>query len=408
MAEYKDGGLIAKYIIHVIVAVLAMGIVVLSALEAWRSITDFPQYYAAAKMYMAGDGANVYDENAISWVEHTHFPKMKEEPVRFCFPPFSLPLFLPVGLLQPNIAHYGWTILSVIAFCLSSFTLRKTFDIPVKRAFWFVVLLPIMGPFCQSIIMGQPSFFLLLGLAGATFTLKRGHPYWAALSMVALIPKPHLALPVCIFLLGARKFKTVFALAGIGIILLATTLLNPGFEAYVNYASFMKYANQHPEVMNLPGCVTIRTQLLRFFPQFYEAVGIVSLGVFAGGLALLAWLGNKFKNRQDWLEIASLVSMPVGFVTTLYVHPYDLLLFLPSIFVFGFVLQNRVQTRPGMIPLCILMAVIFVFPVYVPAYFTKWPFYPLFWVVLAYAGLCVWNALRLPSETDKQKSELAA
>jgi hypothetical protein len=399
---------VTKHIIRAVVAILAIGIVVLSALEAWRSITDFPQYYAAAKMYISGDGAQVYDEKAISWVEHTHFPKMKDEPVRFCFPPFSLPLFLPVGLPPPQIAHYAWTALSVLAFCLSSFTLRKTFNIPFDRAFWFVVLLPIMGPFCQSIIMGQPSFFLLLGLAGATFALKRGHPYWAALSMVALIPKPHLALPFCIFLLGARKFKTVFALAGIGAILLAVTLFTPGMDAYANYAAFMKYANMHPEVMNLPGCVTVRTQLLRFFPQYYDAIGIVSLGVFAGGLAFLAWLGNRYKSRQDWLEIASLVTMPVGFVTTLYVHPYDLLLFLPSTFVFGYVLKNRMPTRPLMIPLCLLMAVIFVFPIYVPAYFTKWPFYPLFWVVLGYAVLCVWNALRVEPETDKEKSENAA
>lgn len=400
--------MIAKCIVKGIVAILAGGIVVLSALESWRSITDFPQYYAAAKMYMSGDGAQVYDEKAISWVEHTHFPKMKDEPVRFCFPPFSLPIFLPVGLLPAPVAHYAWTVLSVLAFCLSSFTLRKTFNIPLDRAFWFIVLLPIMGPFCQSIIMGQPSFFLLLGLAGATYALKRGHPFWAALCMVALIPKPHLALPFCIFLLGARKFKTVFALAGIGLILLAITLVNPGADAYTNYAAFMKYANLHPEVMNLPGCVTVRTQLLRFFPQFYEAIGFISLGVFAGGLTFLAWLGNRFKNRQDWLEIASLVSMPVGFVTTLYVHPYDLLLFLPSIFVFGFVLKNRVPTRPGMILLCAFMAIIFLFPVYVPAYFTKWPFYPLFWVVLAYAGLCVWNAWRAQPEADNEKSELVA
>lgn len=362
-------------------------------MEAWRSIVDFPQYYVAGKMLASGESAQIYDERRIGEKEHEFFPRLKPGPVRYCYPPFSLPLFLPLTIFPAQIAHYLWTALSVVAFGLSAILLQKTFDIRWDKLFWLLVALPLMGPFCQSIIMGQPSFFFLLGFAGAIYALKNERPVLFALCMVAFIPKPHLAMPICAYLIGVRRFKPVLLLIAVGTLFLITTLVHPGPEAYNNYFAFMKYANVHPEIMNLHGCVTLRSQLLRFFPDAYQAISAISIAVFAAGLIFLGWLGYRHRQRSNWLEIGTLVTMPVGFVTSLYVQPYDLVLLLPSICVFGYVLQNRRPTGITMIVLCAAMAIEFFFLVYVPTYFSKSAFYPLFWAVVVYAVITVRNTL---------------
>ena len=379
-----------KIVLRVLAALMALLAIAVVCRESWRSTTDFPQYYAAGKLFLSGQAAKIYELNALYAIEYQYFPGMLK-PVMFCFPPFAIPIFLLASLPPPLVAQYGWTIASLLCYGAAFVILKRAFAVDAWKLYFLGAVLCLSGPFAQAIIMGQPTFFLLLGLCLATIGLKRDVPVVAALGLLLMSPKTHLALPLVMYMLGAKKFKPILIAGAAGLVLLGATYLVGGSQLYTQYFTFIKYVNASPEAMNLPGCVTIRTQLFRYLPEFYAIISGIGIAVFAAGLVYLLYLGYRYRSHSRWLEIGTLVTMPLGFVTSVYVHPYDLLLFLPSIVVFSFAYVGRVPTGTRMALMAIVAFLLFVFPVYIEFYFTVWQFYPLFWAVLAYTAIVLAN-----------------
>jgi len=98
-------------------------------------------------------------------------------------------------------------------------------------------------PVIYALQLGQPQFFVALGVAGSYALLRTGRPFWAGVALCPLALKPQLAFLVPIVLLAARRDRAFLgSLVGLGAIGLASVLsLGPGgvsaYEARLTFAS---------------------------------------------------------------------------------------------------------------------------------------------------------------------------
>jgi hypothetical protein len=364
---------------------------------------DFPQYYCASRLYLSGQSAAIYDEARLGALEHQLFPQMPvthkyfkdlpADPSPMLYPPYSIPILAGLALLPQSAAMTCWGILGVVSLLGSLILLGKAFAVRMQSLVWIFSVVALTGPCAQAIVLGQPIFFFLLALSAAVYGMKTQRNWLAVLGLSVLLIKPPLAVPILLYLLGARRYRILLGVAACGLALLVLSVISEGAQTYQSYLDLLRYAANHPETMGISGGLTVRSQIVRIFPQATLAAIIVSAPLYLVALGACYCAGRVFSRSQHWLEAGLMAALPIGLVTSLYLHPYDLLIALPSAFAFA---TARLDVR---IPyerewLLAAFALLFVFFFYSPIYFSGWAINPhvvFFMLFAAITSAAAWR-----------------
>jgi hypothetical protein len=294
-------------------------------------INDLPEYYASARMMLSGQGAGIYDLALLAAAQHELFPEMGQRVVGLYVPPFSAPLLVPVGLLPAGAAYAVWTSVLVSALVLSVFFLRAAFGLSVVQTLWLFAVLSLSGPAFESVRIGQLAPLLLLALSGALLALKGDRPLLAGFLLGVLLLKPQQLAPMVAYLLGCRRYRPLIGLVASGIVLVVLSLPLLGPAGYDNYWRLVSGSVEHTFSMQPELNPTARGQLLRIFPEAKGAVTLLAGALSICSLAGIAALGARLRQASWWLEAGLIAAVPLGLVTSLHCHDYDLLLLVPTV-----------------------------------------------------------------------------
>ncbi|NOY90479.1 MAG: DUF2029 domain-containing protein [Deltaproteobacteria bacterium] len=172
---------------------------------------DFRAFHAAAHFAYAGEPDAAYDDARMTSFQRELFGESTGL-IAWRYPPPTLMLIRPLGVLGYASAFALWVALGLLALGVAAFSVSRRLDVTA------VVLLSPCVAFV--VVTGQIGLFLAaLALAGLGH-LKRS-PLLAGLCLGALMCKPHLALLVPVALLAGRQRR---AFVGACVMVLALCL----------------------------------------------------------------------------------------------------------------------------------------------------------------------------------------
>lgn len=315
--------------IFALVFSLAVPVIVLPlAVLTFAAVNDLPEYYAGASLISKGQGANIYQLERLGDEEQIIFPAMKGRLVGLFIPPFSVPLLMPVLLMPANVAPVLWTAFLSACALGACFVLRRTFVLSNLATLWLLAIMCLSGPLYESLRIGQLAPVLLLAFSFSILKMKQGRDISAGLWLSLLLLKPQELLPIMLYLLGGSKWKVIGATVAVGAVLALVSLALVGVDGWRHYFQLVGDVKLNTQYMQPELSATVRGQLLRLSGAQGDLANLFSLIALAIGSGFILFCGKMLKgNLQGLLFIA----VPLGLVTALHCHDYDLLLLAPSI-----------------------------------------------------------------------------
>jgi len=243
---------------------------------------DFFNFYAAAKLFITGGGAAVYD---IAQQRQVELQITGADPSRFIVlpyfhPPYYTLLIAPLAYLDYRSAYYVMAAVNV-ALVVALIAILVTTSLRVHGRGWLVASAMIGGffPLFVTVLQGQSDLVVLVPLAGAYASWARGRYAMAgALSALALA-KPQLLLLIPILFIARRAWRALAAFAGVLLALGVISLVGLGFGPVMTYIGTVgSWA--------LTGRIPSTEQLIYTDPAVYSLRAL--LDVIPGGGQILA------------------------------------------------------------------------------------------------------------------------
>lgn len=282
--------------------VVLVGLVVVAAAAdrvvnspAFLNPRDFLEYWAAGAV--VARGGNPYDPAELLAYQRLADPD-RDAAVMMWNPPWSLAVYVPVGLLPVRWATLIWVGAQLAAVMVACDLLWGVYGGPPRLRGVSQLIGLTFAPVVWTVLYGQNTGLLLLGLAGFAHFHARGQPARAGVCAALTALKPHLlaVFGVLLVLDVIRRRGVVALTAGGGTLLAAlggVLLLNPSVvEQFVS-------AVRHPE----PGAVALSEWVLpvasywlryfvaedRFWVQFVPCALTC-----AGFVAWRLWQGKRW------------------------------------------------------------------------------------------------------------------
>jgi hypothetical protein len=222
--------------------------------------TDFPEFYAAAKMVGEGAGRQLYDPAAQDRFEIRYAGRTG---TYFNHPPFEALLYWPLTGWSLRGAYLVWCLLNV-GFLAVVARLLAPEVFPQLDWRVLLVLFLLFVPVLLNFLQGQDSLLLLLLLSLALAALQREKAFAAGCLLACGLFKFHLVVPLVVVLLArptARREKRLAGgFLGAGALLVSISAAVSGWGFLSAYPRFLlglrslPLAGIHPEEMaNLRG-----------------------------------------------------------------------------------------------------------------------------------------------------------
>ena len=305
---------------------VSLVLVLLFAASHDRTIIDFVQYWAGAKLLLSG--GDPYRVSAIAELERTLWPEI--DTILLWNPPLIALIITPLGLLDYGVARALWLVVES-ALYRSSAALAINFFSAAQKKYERLIYLITFYPALLSIHDGQVTPFILIGLTlFIIFEFGNSYrPFVAGLALSLTLIKPHLLYLVYLFIawraVRTSQYKTALGVTFGGVILGAFPLIfNPNI-----YTLYFNALNEPPFYWQTPTLGSFLQGAMGSHPQFYRFLP-TALGALLA-LIWLVWSGARFDGTRVLLTLIplSLVSSPYGWV-------FDQILLLPvGIFLLG-------------------------------------------------------------------------
>lgn len=402
-------------VVLALVSPIIPALLLFAALIKPEPISDLPEYYAAVDMIKNGSGSLIYVWEKLGHAEHALFPAMGDRIVGLFVPPPAVPLLMPLSWVPLNHAFLFWTLLLLAALQAALLVLKRGFALSPTQVLMVWSVLSISGPAYESLRLGQLAPLLLLAFSLGWVLLKQGAFGMAAVPLSILILKPQELMPFAVFLLGVGKYRTLAVIAVIGGLLTAVAFGLIGMDGFHNYSDLMNYSmNVDTKGMQPELSPTLRGQLLRIWPGQLGVINMISTALFGLSLLAIFYLGFKYRDgnagkdagapvRPGWLAAGLIGAMPLGLVSSLHCHDYDLLLLLPTLLAFATTSAGN-NLPPWMKPIALLAAPLFLLPVYIFVHYngllSGMVINPLFIALLIFSIVSYWSALQLQNQDE--------
>lgn len=242
------------------------------------AVPDTLGYYTGARLVAAGQGARLYDVDALSLVPlpdlagsgdlQTRDPGGRVLP--FEYPPFVLLLFLPLTLLPLREAMIVWGVVNwLLMVALVATCVGVAAGHAARQRWAWILAVGTFVPVAAAAVLGQLSLALALAVFSGWAVLRRGHPVLAGLALSGLLIKPQYAPLVLLAIVLQRRWGPV---AGVGLGIAGAGLLS---VAAVGWEGVLAYVRLLPQVERLgqgyavgsPGNYTWRGLSLRLLGE---------------------------------------------------------------------------------------------------------------------------------------------
>ena len=263
--------------------------------------TDFPDFYAAARMVREGYGHQLYDFQAQEKFQIRYAGRTGDY---YIHPPFETLVFLPICLWSLPTAYLLWCLLNfaVLAYTVIVFQ-RHVF----KRLEWRV-LLPLFflfPPVLLSFLQGQDSLLLLLIMTLAVVELRRDRNFTAGCLLGCGLFKFHIVLTLVVLLASLRRKGFVRGFALVFVILLLISVGISGWASLTAYPHFLMrlsslpLAGIHPAAMaNIRGLVSI-SGIVK------NTAGLALIWIVSIWLLWYAWMSFK-RSKSSSTDVTNL------------------------------------------------------------------------------------------------------
>ncbi len=230
------------------------------AFEEREKGTDFPDFYAAARMVREGYGHQLYDFQAQEKFQIRYAGRTGDY---YIHPPFETLVFLPICLWSLPTAYLLWCLLNVVALAYTAIVFQRHV---FKRLEWRA-LLPLFflfPPVLLSFLQGQDSLLLLLIMTLAVVELRRDRNFTAGCLLGCGLFKFHIVLTLVVLLVSLRRKGLIRGFALVFAILILISAGISGWAFLTAYSHFLMrlsslpLAGIHPAAMaNIRGLVSI-------------------------------------------------------------------------------------------------------------------------------------------------------
>jgi hypothetical protein len=313
-------------------AIVALPVLVWSAHDSFAKVSYFPEYYASAKLILAGKGASSYLSSNLGQMQHELFPAMGKRFVPMYLPPQGLILLTPIALLQPVPALYVWKAFLIACLVFSVIFLVRTFSLDYKKTCFLIAGLCLSYACYEALRIDQIAPILLLSLSAALYFLQKNRDIKAGLALSIMIIKPQYILPFLVYLVGMRRWRPIIIFCGISLILTVAAYLLIGWAGFANYFALLLAPQGifHMQPALMP---TFFGQMLRLSPFFSKEILYIANAVFLA-VAFCSWFcGSDNRDNAKAILWAYLITIPVTLLTSLHCCNYDLLLLVPALII---------------------------------------------------------------------------
>jgi hypothetical protein len=292
-----------------------------STIRAGASKRDSIAYWAAGELLV--HHRNPYSVPDVLALQRSE-GYVGQKPLMMRPMPWSVWIFLPLGVLSVYWGWVVWTAILVACLVLSVRICWRLYGQGPKPPAAFTLAAYLFAPVAGCLVGGAMGMVLLLGIALFLY-FEPEHPFWAGVALLIPMAKPHifgLLWPIlAVWVLTRRKWLVG---GGAGTALIAGCGIALVFDPHIfqHYRAMMHdQAIQNEFIPALSGMVRVL-----FFRRFFW-VQFVPLAL---GFAWSA--GYYWQNRQEWNWRAhGPAIMVVSLLTTPYAWMTDEVVLLPAI-----------------------------------------------------------------------------
>jgi hypothetical protein len=291
------------------------------AIQANVSRRDSIQYWAGGKLLVSRQ--NPYDLAKVSELERSR-GYQGDRPLVIRTPPWSLFLFVPLGLLNAFWAWLLWIVASLACLVIAMRICWQIYDGDADAQSSFSLVGYTFAPVPACLVAGQMGLLLLIGLL-LFFRYEAKRPFLAGASLILPFAKPHLLslfwVALLLWILWRKKYAVAYGFASA---LVAATAVAMAFDPGI----FRDYRNFLPQAAIGGELIPAVSGVIRaiFFRQMFW-VQFLPLA-----LALIWCVPYFLKNRGtwNWRQHAPAL-MVVSVLTTPYAWLSDEVVLLPAI-----------------------------------------------------------------------------
>jgi hypothetical protein len=295
--------------------------------------TDFPDFYAAARMVREGYGRQLYDFQAQEKFQIRYVGRTGDY---YIHPPFETLVFLPICLWSLPTAYLLWCLLNLAVLAYTAIVFQRHV---FKRLEWRV-LLPLFflfPPVLLSFLQGQDSLLLLLMMTLAVVELRRDRNFTAGCLLGCGLFKFHIVLMLVVLLASLRRKGFVRGFALVFVILLLISVGISGWASLTAYPHFLMrlsslpLAGIHPAAMaNIRGLVSI-SGIVK------NTAGLALIWIVSIWLLWYAWMSFK-RSKSTFTDVTNLAFgnfVLVALLVSYHLSPTDLCIALLPIGLFS-------------------------------------------------------------------------
>lgn len=266
---------------------------------------DFAEYWTANQLFIGRH--NPYDPALLLSAQQS-LGRTDPKPLMMWNPPWTLTLLRPVLMHSFEAATHLWLAQNFfMAFAAAIFGARAvTNSLHFKSLALSVAIAATFFPVTHTIILGQISLLIALGVAGLFWALCRGRDWWAGAFLTLLSVKPHLVLLVLVALavwtVRTRRYAILISFFVIcGSFMLLTWQISP--TSFNDWIGSMTSASTNDPLLIPTGRWITSTFASDVRTAIVSVAGVRSswplLWVPLIGIAITFWFSCR-KNADEW------------------------------------------------------------------------------------------------------------
>lgn len=349
-----------------------------------RTGTDFMAFYAAGRVAQLHGFSNIYKIDLQQEIQEgiVGFPLAEGQVLLYNHVPYLVPLLSSLVSENYVASFIRWAMILLSVYIAATVLLVRAANDDRNLALLFGSIL--FFPFFQSLLLGQDTSFLFLGVVLWGVGLIKKSDWLAGIGLALTSVRPHLCIALAVpFLFQNRRILWRF-LAAVSVLIL-TSLLLLGKNGTLEFLTILQisaggtwHGMHEADMVNLIGAAT------RILP-FVDTSAIRMAGWFGYfiGIFLIALLWQRQLSLT--IKISATLILALFFAPHLHYHDLTILL-VPLVFL------SRVKTRFSFLPLGISFLMLIL--------------KPLFYVLpyLIYIGL-TWALFKVQENIPSQKMD---
>jgi hypothetical protein len=282
---------------------------------------DYAAYWPVANLLI--DGRNPYDPGAIAELQESVGDELGGDSV-VRYPPWSLPILLPLASLPYAPGWYLWIALQLVLALIAALVFGL-WSFPRARADLSVCCCLLFSPTLIMALGGQIGGLLLLAAVVFLWSAETGRQVLAGVSLAVLTMKPHLFVPLalCAVLWSLAERRFVLPLSSASAIAagaICVDLLRPGILG--DYAEFVRVQTPRGYLpVSAGGLVRALFGVDQFWLQWIP---------LALAVPVVFWVWRRFAADWNWMLWGPFL-LAFGLLVAPYGLVHDLVLLVPCI-----------------------------------------------------------------------------